>query len=128
MAKSVLIVEDEKNISFALTHLMKRQGYDVQVAQDGEEALSMVEQSAPHLMLLDVMMPKADGYEVCERIRANPAWKSIKIIMLSAKGSGIEVEKGMALGADAYVTKPFSTRDLAEKVNAMLTDSDESDA
>ncbi|MDH3661957.1 MAG: response regulator [Alphaproteobacteria bacterium] len=122
MAKTVLIVEDEENISIALRYLMKGKGYDVRVARDGEEALTMVADQPPDLMLLDVMMPKRDGYDVCQTIRANPDWQGIKIIMLSARGRDIEVEKGLALGADAYLTKPFSTRDLAAKVQSMLDD------
>lgn len=125
VTKTVLIVEDEENISVALRYLMKSQGYDVVIARDGEEALEMVEKAPPDLMLLDVMMPKRDGYDVCQTIRRNPAWRTIKIIMLSAKGRDIEVEKGLALGADDYMTKPFSTRDLAAKVRTML-ESDES--
>jgi DNA-binding response OmpR family regulator len=124
MAKSVLIVDDEENISTALRYLMKGKGYEVRVARDGEEALDMVAEQPPDLMLLDVMMPKRDGYDVCQTIRTNPDWKSIKIIMLSAKGRDIEVEKGLALGADAYFTKPCSTRDIAAKVQSMLDDGD----
>ena len=123
MKKSILIVEDEENISIALRYLMKGKGYDVRIARDGEEALAMVADQPPDLMLLDVMMPKRDGYDVCQTIRANPVWQAIKIIMLSAKGRDIEVEKGLALGADAYMTKPFSTRDLAAKVQSMFDDS-----
>ncbi|MGI9492013.1 MAG: response regulator transcription factor [Geminicoccaceae bacterium] len=122
MKKSILIAEDEENISIALRCLMKSKGYDVRVARDGEEALSMVADQLPDLMLLDVMMPKRDGYDVCQTIRTNPDWQAIKIIMLSAKGRDIEVEKGLALGADDYLTKPCSTRDLAAKVEAMLGD------
>jgi len=124
MTKTVLIVEDEKNISIALRYLIKDQGYEVRFAGDGEEALQMVEDEPPDLMLLDVMMPKRDGYDVCQTIRSNADWQNIKIIMLSAKGRDIEVEKGLALGADAYLTKPFSTRDLAAKVRSMLGDDD----
>ena len=122
MARTVLIVEDEENISIALRYLMKGQGYDVLIARDGEEALEIAEATPPDLMLLDVMMPKRDGYDVCQTLKANPACQKIKIIMLSAKGRDIEVEKGLALGADAYMTKPFSTRDLADKVQEMLGD------
>ncbi|MEZ5933876.1 MAG: response regulator [Alphaproteobacteria bacterium] len=122
MTKKVLIVEDEENIGIALRYLMKGQGYDVRVARDGEEALGMVADQPPDLMLLDVMMPKRDGYDVCQTVRANPDWRAIKIIMLSAKGRDIEVEKGLALGADDYMAKPFSTRDLAAKVMSMLGD------
>lgn len=125
MTKTVLIVEDEENIGIALRYLIKDQGYEVRFAHDGEEALQMVEDDPPDLMLLDVMMPKRDGYDVCQTIRNNPDWQNIKIIMLSAKGRDIEVEKGLALGADAYLTKPFSTRDLAAKVRSMLGDGDD---
>ncbi len=125
MTKSILIVEDEENISIALRYLMKGKGYDVRVARDGEEALTLVETSPPDLMLLDVMLPKRDGYDVCQTIRANPDHQAIKIIMLSAKGRDIEVEKGLALGADAYLTKPFSTRELVARVQAMLGDGDD---
>ena len=123
MTKSILIADDEQNISTALRYLMASKGYDVRVARDGEEALDMVADQPPDLMLLDVMMPKRDGYDVCQTIRTNPDWQAIKIIMLSAKGRDIEVEKGLALGADAYFTKPCSTRDLAAKVESMLDDS-----
>ena len=122
MTKSILIADDEENISIAPSYLMKSKGYDVRVARDGEEALDMVADQPPDLMLLDVMMPKRDGYDVCQTIRTNPDWRAIKIIMLSAKGRDIEVEKGLALGADDYLTKPCSTRDLAAKVEAMLGD------
>ena len=122
MARTVLIVEDEENISIALRYLMKGQGYDVLIARDGEEALEIAEATPPDLMLLDVMMLKRDGYDVCQTLKANPACQKIKIIMLSAKGRDIEVEKGLALGADAYMTKPFSTRDLVAKVKSMLED------
>ncbi|MGI9508360.1 MAG: response regulator transcription factor [Geminicoccaceae bacterium] len=122
MAKTVMIVEDEENISIALRYLMKGQGYDVLIARDGEEALMIAEATPPDLILLDVMMPKRNGYDVCQTLRANPACQDIKIIMLSAKGRDIEVEKGLALGADAYMTKPFSTRDLTAKVRSMLDD------
>jgi DNA-binding response OmpR family regulator len=123
MKKSVLIADDEPNISTALRYLMASKGYDVRVAHDGEEALSMVADQPPDLILLDVMMPKRDGYDVCQTIRTNPDWRAIKIIMLSAKGRDIEVEKGLALGADAYFSKPCSTRELAAKVRSMLDDS-----
>lgn len=120
MAKSILVVEDEPNIVLSLQFLMKKAGFEVRVARDGEEALAAVEERAPDLMLLDVMIPKRDGYDVCQTVRANPAWQSIHIIMLTAKGREVDREKGMALGANDYVTKPFSTRDLTEKVKLLL--------
>jgi DNA-binding response OmpR family regulator len=123
MAKSILVVEDEPNIVLSLQFLMKKAGFEVRVARDGEEALAAVQERAPDLMLLDVMIPKRDGYDICQTIRANPEWNSIYIIMLTAKGREVDREKGMALGANDYVTKPFSTRDLTEKVRQILDSS-----
>jgi DNA-binding response OmpR family regulator len=118
--KSILVVEDEPNIVLSLQFLMKKAGFEVRVARDGDEAISAVEARAPDLILLDVMIPKRDGYDVCQTIRANPAWQNIYIIMLTAKGRYVDREKGIALGANDYVTKPFSTRDLTEKVKQIL--------
>lgn len=120
MAKSILVVEDEPNIVLSLQFLMRQAGFDVRVASDGEVALEEVEKQAPDLILLDVMIPKRDGYDVCQTIRANPGWKDIYIIMLTAKGREVDREKGLSLGANDYVTKPFSTRDLTEKVKQIL--------
>ena len=120
MTKSILVVEDEPNIVLSLQFLMKKAGFEVRVARDGEEALAAVLDRAPDLILLDVMIPKRDGYDVCQTIRANPEWKNIYIIMLTAKGREVDREKGIALGANDYVTKPFSTRDLTEKVRQIL--------
>ena len=116
MTSTVLIVEDEPAIVRALSFLLSRANFDVRVARDGEEALEAIEEDCPTLVLLDVMLPKRNGLEVCEIIRANPAWNDLRIIMLTAKGREVEREKGMALGADDYVTKPFSTRELVERV------------
>lgn len=120
MTKSILVVEDEPNIVLSLQFLMKQAGFDVRVARDGDEALREVESRAPDLILLDVMIPKRDGYDVCQTIRANPDWAYIYIIMLTAKGREVDREKGISLGANDYVTKPFSTRDLTEKVKQIL--------
>ncbi|OGA71214.1 MAG: two-component system response regulator [Betaproteobacteria bacterium RIFCSPLOWO2_12_FULL_67_28] len=120
MTKKVLIADDEQNIVISLEFLLKREGFEVIVAGDGEAALQMIAEHRPDLVLLDVMMPKRNGYEVCQQIRANSALKGVKVIMLTAKGREIEVAKGMALGADAYVTKPFSTKDLVAEAKRML--------
>ena len=120
MGKRVLVVDDEPNIVMSLEFLMRRAGFEGQVARNGREALDALEGAAPDLLLLDVMMPEFDGYEVCERIRARPEWNGTKIVMLTARGRELERERGLALGADAYVTKPFSTRDLVDKVKHML--------
>ena len=124
MSKKVLIADDEPSIVAAVEFLLQREGYDVRVARDGEEALRLVEASPPDLVLLDVMMPGKSGYEVCARLRERPEWRDLKIIMLSAKGRDAEVTKGLSLGADVYITKPFSTRDLMAKIHGLL----ESDA
>lgn len=120
MGKKVLIVDDEPNIVISLEFLMKREGFEVSIARDGEEALRKVEESVPDLILLDVMMPKKSGFEVCQQLRANPAYSALKIIMLTAKGRDTEVTKGLDLGADAYMTKPFSTKELAAQVKSLL--------
>ena len=120
MPKRILIADDEPNIVVSLEFLMKREGFDVQVATDGEAALQAIAAQVPDLILLDVMLPKKDGFEVCQHIRANAAWQPIKVVMLTAKGRDTEVSKGLALGADAYMTKPFSTRDLVAQVRSLL--------
>ena len=120
MSKRVLVVDDEPNIVMSLEFLMRRAGFEVTVARNGQEALDKLEGVPPDLLLLDVMMPEFDGYEVCERIRARSDWRGTKIVMLTARGREVERERGLSLGADAYVTKPFSTRDLVDQVKRML--------
>ena len=120
MARKVLIADDEQNIVISLEFLLKREGFEVLVAADGEAALQMIAEHHPDLVLLDVMMPKRNGYEVCQRMRERPDWRGIKIIMLSAKGRDVEVSKGVSLGADLYVTKPFSNAELVAQINALL--------
>jgi len=118
--KKILIADDEQNIVLSLEFLMKREGFDVLVATDGRTALQKVAEGRPDLVLLDVMMPGKSGFEVCQEIRAHPEWRSTKIIMLTAKGRETEMAKGIALGADAYMTKPFSTKELVTRVKEML--------
>lgn len=120
MARSVLVVDDEPSIVLSLEYLLRQVGYEVHVARDGEAALEAIAEHRPGLVLLDVMMPKRDGYDVCQTVRANADWADIRIIMLTARGRASEREKGLALGADEYVTKPFSTRDVVEKVRSFL--------
>ncbi len=120
MTKKVLVADDERNILLSLEFLLKREGFEVMVAGDGDAALEAVEKARPDLVLLDVMMPKKNGYEVCQQIRANPDLQTTKVIMLTAKSREVEVAKGMALGADGYVTKPFSTKDLIAQVKRTL--------
>jgi len=123
MTKSVLIVDDESYIVTSLSFVMKSAGFEVASASDGEEALEKVAAMVPDLIILDVMMPKLDGFEVCRVIRENPAWNSVRIIMLTAKGRDSEREKGLALGADDYLTKPFSTRDILQRAQEILDQS-----
>jgi len=120
VSKTVLIADDEPNIVAAIEFLLKQRGYEVQTARDGGEALRAIERIVPDLIVLDVMMPQTSGYEVCQAIRRRPEWRHIKVVMLSAKGRDAEVNKGMAMGADVYVTKPFSTRELMAKIDALL--------
>jgi len=120
MAKKILIADDEPNIVTALEFLLQRAGYEVRAARNGEEALHAMAQDAADLVLLDIMMPVKSGYEVCKRIREEPRWRQVKIVMLSAKGRDAEVTKGLAMGADLYVTKPFSTRELLGQIKALL--------
>ena len=120
MSKKILIADDEANIALSLEFLMRNDGYRVQTAANGEEALRQIAQFRPDLILLDIMLPQKNGFEVCQKIRENPAWNGIKIVMLTAKGRESEVAKGLALGADAYITKPFATRELLADVQRLL--------
>ena len=120
MAYSILVVEDEPNIVDSLSFLMKQAGFQVQIARDGDAAIRVMESRVPDLVLLDVMLPRRDGYDVCREIRGNPAWGDVKIMMLTAKGRALDRRKGMELGADDYVTKPFSTREIVSRVQQLL--------
>ncbi|NMQ18762.1 response regulator [Candidatus Competibacter phosphatis] len=122
MANKILVVDDEPNIVLSLEFLMKQAGFQVRTAADGEAALAAIAAEQPDLVLLDVMMPRKNGYEVCQAIRANPDWQSVRIIMLTAKGREVEREKGLALGADDYITKPFSTQEVVERVRELLAE------
>ncbi|OUR78646.1 two-component system response regulator [Alphaproteobacteria bacterium 46_93_T64] len=120
MSYTVLVVEDEPNIVLSLQFIMRQAGYTVRIASDGEQALRAIDEYVPDLVLLDIMLPKRDGFAVCEEIRNNPACNKIKIIMLSAKSRDADREKALALGADEFVTKPFSTRVLGELAKNLL--------
>ena len=124
MAKKILIADDEPNIVISLEFLMQRNGYEVKTAGDGEAALLLVNEFRPDLILLDIMLPLKSGYEVCQKIRENPDLGAMKVVMITAKGRDIEVAKGLALGADAYITKPFSTQDLLDQVKRLLSDAE----
>ena len=120
MPKTVLIVYDEPNILLSVEFLMQREGHEALTASDGQEALDLLASSRPDLMILDVMMPRKNGFEVCAEVRADPAFSDLPILMLTAKGREAEMSKGMSLGADAYITKPFSTHELVAKVLELL--------
>ena len=120
MATKILIADDEPNIVISLEFLLKREGYDVVVARNGIEALERVRAERPDMAILDVMMPQRNGFEVCQDLRQDPEFKDLRIMMLTAKGRDTEVSKGLALGADVYMTKPFSTRELVAKVKALI--------
>jgi DNA-binding response OmpR family regulator len=120
MTTRILIADDEPNILISLEYLMKREGYEVHVARDGQEALDMLRAVQPALVLLDVMMPKKTGFEVCQELRADESIRATRVLMLTAKGRDTDVAKGLGVGADAYMTKPFSTKELVQKVRDML--------
>ncbi|AMD02396.1 MULTISPECIES: response regulator transcription factor [Halomonas] len=121
MAK-VLVVDDEPNIVLSIEFLMQQAGFDVVTAEDGESALKSVTDSPPDLILLDISLPGISGFDVLEQLRNDPQHARLPIIMLTAHGREVEKEKGLALGADDYVTKPFSTQALVEKVKTLLAE------
>jgi DNA-binding response OmpR family regulator len=120
MAARILIVDDEPNIVLSLEFLMQHEGWETVVAQDGEAALEALALDGIDLVVLDVMLPRMSGFDVCERIRSDPRWRDLRILMLTAKGRETEVTRGLRVGADAYVTKPFSTKDLVDQVRRLL--------
>ena len=125
MPKEILIVDDEPSIVIPIQFLMEQQGYSVLVAENGEDALDAIYKYKPDLILLDIMLPRIDGYEVCEIVRLNPEYRDIKIIFLTAKGREVEIAQGLALGANAYITKPFSNTELVAKVKELLDNTNE---
>jgi len=122
MSYQILIVDDEPNIVVPLQFLMEQNGYDVIVAQSGEEALESIAKYEPDLILLDIMLPGMDGFEVCQIVRLKPEWQKTKIIFLTAKGRDVDIARGLVLGADAYVTKPFSNAEIVARVRELLSD------
>ena len=122
MTHKVLIADDEPNILISLEFLMKREGHEVLLARDGSEALAAIRRERPALVLLDVMMPGMTGFDVCQAVRADESLAGVKIVLLTAKGRDTDIAKGLALGATAYMTKPFSTKELAARVRELLLD------
>lgn len=122
MTHKVLIVDDEPSIIVSLEFLMQQRGYVLRVARDGDEAMNILDVFQPDLVLLDVMLPGRNGYEICQAIRQEPRLNHTKVILLTAKGRSTDMDKGLAVGADAYVTKPFSIHELTAKVERLLTD------
>jgi DNA-binding response OmpR family regulator len=122
MVKRILIAEDEPSIVISLEFLLKEAGHEVAVARDGGEALRLIDSGRPDLVVLDVMLPSVNGFEVCRRLRENTGTKDIRVLMLTARGREIEIEKGLSAGADAYMTKPFATRELVNTVARLLGD------
>lgn len=120
MPKEILIVEDESSVVVAIRFLMEQQGYSVVVAEKGQDALDLIYTHKPDLVLLDIMLPGMSGWEVCENIRTNPDNRNIKIVFLTARGDDAEIARGLALGANAYITKPFNNDHLIAKVKALL--------
>ena len=122
MKKKILIVDDEPNIIVPLEFLMKQNNYDVQTADTGEKALDLISTWKPDLILLDIMLPGMDGYEVCQKIRQEKKFNQTKIVFLSAMARSIDIAKGMGLAADDYITKPFATDYVVNKIKELLAD------
>jgi DNA-binding response OmpR family regulator len=120
MAYSVLVAEDEPNIVLSLQFIMKKAGFHVRVAEDGEQAILEIRKKKPDAILLDIMLPKRDGFSVCETIKKNPEWSDVKVIMLTAKSRAEDKQRAFSLGADDYITKPFSTRQLVDRVMELI--------
>ncbi len=118
--KKILAVDDEPNILMSIEFILEMEGYEVHIARDGEEALDVAERERPDLILLDINMPRKDGYEVCRILRERQELAGTKVVMLTAKGQVLEKKKGIEVGADEYVTKPFSADELLEKIRAMI--------
>jgi DNA-binding response OmpR family regulator len=116
----VLVVEDEDNIAIALDYLMTREGYEHDRISNGAEALERIRATHPDLVLLDVMLPEVSGYEICQGVRLDPSLADVKILMMTARGSAVERRKGLALGADGFISKPFELRELREEVRRLL--------
>ena len=120
MSACVLVVEDNHNILISIEFLLQNAGYAVITANDGVRGWAALEDHQPDLVVLDIMLPELDGFTLCRRLRATPALKATKVLILSARGHDAEIEKGLQLGADAYMRKPFGTRELLDTVARLL--------
>ena len=120
MANRVLIADGDANLLISLEYLLQRQGYEVSLARDGDQTMKLIRQQQPDLVVLDASMPGQSGYEVCQQVRADPGLRHVRIVMLSAKARETDIAKGKALGADAYIIKPFSTDDLVNQIRLLL--------
>jgi DNA-binding response OmpR family regulator len=118
--KTILVVEDEDNIALALEHLMRREGYALTRVASGADALPAIAREHPDLVLLDVMLPEVSGYEICQSVRLDPALADVKILMMTARGNAMEQRKGLALGADGFISKPFDVADLKAEVRRLI--------
>lgn len=118
--RRVLVVEDEDNIALALDYLMTREGYDHDRIASGADAMERIRSTHPDLVLLDVMLPEVSGYEICQGVRLDPNLADVKILMMTARGSAIERRKGIALGADGFISKPFELQELRKEVRRLL--------
>lgn len=118
--RRILIADDEPYILRSLSFVLQKEGFEVETACDGEEALEKVRQFKPKILFLDIMMPLEDGYEVCEELKSAPDTKDIYVIMLTAKGQIIDKKRGLEVGADEYITKPFSPREIVNKVKEII--------
>ncbi len=122
MSRHVLIVDDEPNIVLSLEFLLQQAGFTVATAADGDQALEQARLRRPDVVLLDIMLPGMDGYEVCEELREDPALAAVPVIMLTARGRDVDREKGLSLGATEYIVKPFATADVLARVKAHAGD------
>ena len=118
--KKILIVDDEPSIVLSLEFLMEKAGYTVFTAGDSESAMDKARAEKPDLVLLDINLPGRSGFEICQSMRENPEWKDVRIVMLTAKGRDVDREKGFAMGADDYITKPFSTQEVVDTISRLI--------
>ncbi|MDA0176395.1 MULTISPECIES: response regulator transcription factor [Mesoflavibacter] len=121
MKKKILIVDDEPNIVMSLEYTFKKQDFEVYIARDGSEALDILKSQTPDVVLLDIMMPNVDGYQTLQHIKDNQSLNNTKVVFLTAKNKASDIEKGLNLGADKYLTKPFSVKKIVSEVLELLT-------